>query len=85
MSAHTSTHRIILVCEATRGGVGKHVLDVAEYVPERRFDVLLVHGTRRAEREFTDRQFANRRVVDRLVALYRGEDVRNGSETRNAA
>jgi hypothetical protein len=85
MSAHRSTHRIILVWEATRGGVRKHVLGDVEHVPERRFDVLLVHGTRRAEREFTDRQFANRRVVDRLVALYRGEDVRNGSETRNAA
>jgi len=55
MSAHTSTHRIVLVCEATGGGVGKHVLDVAEHLPERGLDVLLVHGTRRTEPDFADR------------------------------
>ena len=54
MSAHRSTHRIVLVCEGTEGGVGK-------------------------------RQFAIGRMVERLVDLYPGEDVGDGSETRNAA
>jgi glycosyltransferase involved in cell wall biosynthesis len=53
----TSTRRtrVVLVCEATGGGVGKHVLDVAERLPARGFDTMLVHGTRRAEDEFSDR------------------------------
>ena len=55
MTARAAAGRIVLVCEAAGGGVGKHVLDVAERLPERGFDVLLVHCTRRAEPEFTER------------------------------
>jgi glycosyltransferase involved in cell wall biosynthesis len=55
MMAQTSGTRIVLVCEAAGGGVGKHVLDIAERLPERGFDVLLVQSTRRAEPEFTER------------------------------
>ena len=55
MKAHAPAGRIVLVSEAAGGGVGKHVLDVAERLPERGFDVLLVHCTRRAEPDFTER------------------------------
>ena len=55
MSATAAVRRIVLVNEAAGGGVGKHVLDVAERLPERGFDVLLVQSTRRAEPDFTDR------------------------------
>ena len=55
MSTHPSTRRIVLVNEAAGGGVGKHVLDIAERLPDRGFDVLLVQSTRRAEPEFTER------------------------------
>jgi glycosyltransferase involved in cell wall biosynthesis len=51
----TRRMRVALVCEAAGGGVGKHVLDVAERLPSRGFDVLVVHCTRRAEPEFADR------------------------------
>ncbi|HTK50743.1 MAG TPA: glycosyltransferase [Gemmatimonadaceae bacterium] len=47
--------RIVLVCEAAGGGVGKHVLDVAESLPSLGFDVLLVHSVRRAEPQFAAR------------------------------
>jgi len=55
MTTRTAVGRVVLVCEAAGGGVGKHVLDVAERLPERGFEVLLVHCTRRAEPEFTER------------------------------
>jgi glycosyltransferase involved in cell wall biosynthesis len=47
--------RIVLVSEAAGGGVGKHVLDVAERLPALGFDVLVVHCTRRAEPDFVER------------------------------
>ena len=47
--------RIVLVCEAAGGGVGKHVLDLAESLPSRGFDVLVVHSARRAEPQFSAR------------------------------
>ena len=47
--------RVVMVCEAAGGGVGKHVLDVAERLPAHGFDVLVVHCTRRAEPEFAQR------------------------------
>ena len=47
--------RIVLVCEAGGGGVGKHVLDVAESLPSLGFDVLVVHSARRAEPRFAAR------------------------------
>jgi len=47
--------RIVLVCEAAGGGVGKHVLDVAESLPSLGFEVLLVHSLRRAEPQFAAR------------------------------
>ena len=47
--------RVVLVCEAAGGGVGKHVLDVAEHLPRFGFDVLLVHSSRRAEPDFAER------------------------------
>jgi L-alanine-DL-glutamate epimerase-like enolase superfamily enzyme len=46
---------IVLVCEAAGGGVGKHVLDVAESLPSLGFEVLVVHSTRRAEPQFAER------------------------------
>jgi glycosyltransferase involved in cell wall biosynthesis len=46
---------IVLVCEAAGGGVGKHVLDVAESLPSLGFEVLVVHSTRRAEPQFSER------------------------------
>jgi glycosyltransferase involved in cell wall biosynthesis len=47
--------RIVLVCEAAGGGVGKHVLDVAERLPSLGFQVLVVQSIRRAEPEFACR------------------------------
>ena len=47
--------RVVLVCEAAGGGVGKHVLDVAERLPPLGFDVLVVHSHRRADPDFADR------------------------------
>jgi len=47
--------RVVLVSEAAGGGVGKHVLDVAESLPSLGFDVLLVHSARRAEPRFAAR------------------------------
>jgi glycosyltransferase involved in cell wall biosynthesis len=47
--------RVVLVCEAAGGGVGKHVLDIAESLPSLGFDVLLVYSARRAEPQFAAR------------------------------
>lgn len=47
--------RVVLVCEAAGGGVGKHVLDIAEGLPSRGFDVLVVYSARRAEAQFSAR------------------------------
>jgi glycosyltransferase involved in cell wall biosynthesis len=51
--------RVVMVCEAAGGGVGKHVLDVAERLPAHGFDVLVVHCTRRTEPEFAQRLSAH--------------------------
>lgn len=47
--------RVVLVCEAAGGGVGKHVLDIAEGLPSRGFDVLVAYSARRAEAQFAAR------------------------------
>ena len=47
--------RVVLVCEAAGGGVGKHVLDIAERLPPLGFEVLVAHSARRAEPDFADR------------------------------
>ena len=47
---HQRPLHIVLVCEATAGGVGKHVLDLVESLPSLGFDVLAVHSTRGAGR-----------------------------------
>lgn len=46
---------IVLVNEAAGGGVGKHVLDVAERLPALGFEVLVVQSARRAEPHFANR------------------------------
>lgn len=55
MTGRARTLRIVLVCEAAGGGVGKHVLDIAESLPSLGFDVLLVYSARRAEPQFAAR------------------------------
>jgi glycosyltransferase involved in cell wall biosynthesis len=55
MTASPPRPRVVLVCEATGGGVGKHVLDVAERLPRQGFDVLLAHADGRAEDDFLAR------------------------------
>ena len=52
---NTAPMKVVLVCEAAGGGVGKHVLDVAERLPSLGFDVLVAHSPRRAEPQFADR------------------------------
>jgi glycosyltransferase involved in cell wall biosynthesis len=47
--------KIVLAAEATGGGVGRHVLDLAEGLPGQGFDVLLVHSTRRIGDGFDER------------------------------
>ena len=61
--------RIVLVCEAAGGGVGKHVLDVAERLPSLGFDVLLVHSSRRAEPAFSDRLARHRQHGYRVASV----------------
>lgn len=51
----TARQKIVLVAEASGGGVGRHVLDLAEGLPARGFDVLLVHARRRAGEGFGER------------------------------
>jgi glycosyltransferase involved in cell wall biosynthesis len=51
--------RVVLVSEAAGGGVGKHVLDLAEHLPRRGFEVLLVHSTSRIEEDFRVRVARN--------------------------
>jgi len=55
MTTSSDLMRVVLVCEAAGGGVGKHVLDVAERLPQLGFEVLVVHSTRRAEPDFAER------------------------------
>lgn len=55
MNGRDASTRVVLVCEAAGGGVGKHVLDVAERLPRLGFDVLVVHSARRAEPDFVER------------------------------
>jgi len=55
MTGRREAVRIVLVCEAAGGGVGKHVLDVAERLPPFGFEVLVVHSAHRADPEFADR------------------------------
>ena len=47
--------KVVLAAEATGGGVGRHVLDLAEGLPARGFDVLLVHARRRTGEGFGER------------------------------
>lgn len=47
--------KIVLAAEASGGGVGRHVLDLAEGLPSRGFDVLLVHARRRVGDGFGER------------------------------
>lgn len=47
--------KVVLVCEASGGGVGKHVLDLAEHLPRHGFEVLVVHAASRAEADFVAR------------------------------
>lgn len=47
--------RVVLVSEASGGGVGKHVLDLAERLPSHGFDVLLLCALARSEHGFRDR------------------------------
>ena len=51
----TGVPRVALVAEATGGGVGRHVLDLAEALPAAGFEVLLIHGERRIGEGFGDR------------------------------
>lgn len=44
-----------MVCEATGGGVGKHVLDVAERLPALGLDAFVVCSSHRAEPDFLSR------------------------------
>lgn len=47
--------RIVLAAEPTSGGVMRHVLDLAEGLPRRGFQVLLVHARRGMDKSFSDR------------------------------
>jgi len=47
--------RVVLATEASGGGVGRHVLDLAEGLPSRGFDVLLLHARRRLGEGFAER------------------------------
>jgi glycosyltransferase involved in cell wall biosynthesis len=55
MARASSRPRIVLAAEASGGGVGRHVLDLAERLPAHGFDVLLVHSTLRMSEGFDDR------------------------------
>jgi glycosyltransferase involved in cell wall biosynthesis len=55
----TRTMRIVLASEPTGGGVGRHVLDLAEGLPRRGFRVLLVHARHGVDRGFSTRMERN--------------------------
>lgn len=55
LSSRDRRLRVALVAEAAGGGVGRHVLDLAEALPSHGFDVLLVHGERRIGEGFGER------------------------------
>jgi glycosyltransferase involved in cell wall biosynthesis len=55
MRTNAKALRVVLVCEAAGGGVGKHVLDIAERLPPLGFEVLVVHAAHRADPDFADR------------------------------
>ena len=48
----TAPLHVVLVAEPTGGGVGRHVLDLAEGLPRRGFRVLLVHARHAIDRQF---------------------------------
>src|SRR5689334_7286647 len=47
--------RIVLAAEPSAGGVGRHVLDLAEGLPSRGFRVLLVHARHGLDPAFSQR------------------------------
>ena len=55
MRAPARQLRIVLAAEPTGGGVGRHVLDLAEGLPRRGFRVLLVHARRGIDEGFSAR------------------------------
>jgi glycosyltransferase involved in cell wall biosynthesis len=55
MTTRPGRLRVGLVCEAAGGGVGKHVLDVAERLPSLGFDVFVACSLVRAEPDFLAR------------------------------
>jgi len=61
--------KIVLAAEATGGGVGRHVLDLAEGLPARGFDVLLVHARRRTGEGFAERIARHREFGYRLATF----------------
>ena len=71
--------RLVLVCEAAGGGVGKHVLDLAERLPPLGFEVMVVHSARRADPDFADRlsQHARHRYHVAHVDVHRAPGPRD--------
>jgi glycosyltransferase involved in cell wall biosynthesis len=57
--ASTERLRVVLAAEASGGGVGKHVVDLAERLPAHGFDVLLLYGRRRIGEGFGERVAAH--------------------------
>jgi glycosyltransferase involved in cell wall biosynthesis len=47
--------RVLMVVECSAGGTGRHVLDLAQGLIERRCDVHLIYSTRRIDKMFLDR------------------------------
>lgn len=65
MQSESEQLRILMIVEASAGGTGRHVLDLAEGLSQRGHRVHLIHSTRRVDRLFSDRLEA----IDGLTAL----------------
>ena len=81
--------RVALVAEATGGGVGRHVLDLAESLPAAGFDVLLLHGERRIGDGFGERlaccaEFGYRAVAVDMTRAPGVHDLAAGRAVRSA-
>ncbi|RVT63845.1 glycosyltransferase family 4 protein [Niallia taxi] len=46
---------IVFICEALGGGVRKHLLDLLENLDQSKFNITVIHGTKRMDTVFTNR------------------------------
>ena len=82
-------YRIALVCEACGGGIGKHVLDIAEGIAASDHDVLLAYSPSRVDHGFQERldrrgEYGYTAVPIRMGRAPGVQDIRAVVELRRA-